>query len=355
MSRGHTSETVTPVTEGPVPLLEVEAIKKHYPVRSVFGRGQAVRAVDGVSFAIPAGTTFGLVGESGCGKSTTGRLVLGLEPLSSGAVRFEGQDVSSLGGSALKEFRRRAQIVFQDPYSSLNPRMKVEEIVGEPFRVHHAAPRGTLSSRVPKLLDQVGLPPEAAQRFPHEFSGGQRQRIAIARAIALRPRLVVCDEPLSALDVSVQSQIINLFRDLQRELGLAYLFISHDLSVVRHLSDPVGVMYLGRLVELGGAEDVFTEPLHPYTQVLMSAIPIADPVRQRSRQRLPMRGDVPSPQAPPSGCPFHPRCPYAVERCVTDVPEWRQLRPGHWAACHLAPIGQPETVAPTAIPDGRRV
>jgi len=340
------------MNEAALPLLEVENIKKHYPVRGGFRRGRPVRAVDGVSFAIPAGSTFGLVGESGCGKSTTGRLVLGLEPLTEGAVRFEGRDVSSLGRAELKDLRRRAQIVFQDPYSSLNPRMRVGEILGEPFRVHSVGRSADISARVRELLAQVELPPEAAQRFPHEFSGGQRQRIVIARAIALQPRLVVCDEPLSALDVSVQSQIINLFRDLQRDLSLAYLFISHDLSVVRHLSDQVGVMYLGRLVELGTAEAIFAEPLHPYTQVLMSAIPIADPELQRSRRRLTMKGDVPSPQAPPSGCPFHPRCPYAVERCMTEVPAWREVRPGHLAACHLAPIGQPETVLPPeSVPD----
>ena len=270
--------------------------------------------------------------------------MLGLERLTEGEVRFEGADVGSLGGAGLKELRRRAQIVFQDPYSSLNPRLKVEEIIGEPFRVHRVGLGREVPARVRELLEQVGLPPESAHRFPHEFSGGQRQRIVIARAIALRPRLVVCDEPLSALDVSVQSQIINLFRDLQRELKLAYLFISHDLSVVRHLSDQVAVMYLGRLVELGTAEDVFADPLHPYTQVLLSAIPVADPTLQRTRRRLPMHGDLPNPQAPPPGCPFHPRCPYAVERCTVEIPEWRQVRAGHWAACHLAPVGQPDAV-----------
>ena len=320
------------------PLLEVVGLKKHYPIRHGFGRTRSVRAVDGVSFVVPAGTTFGLVGESGCGKSTTGRLVLGLEAATEGVVRFEGRDVSTLGGAGLKELRRRAQIVFQDPYASVNPRMRVDEIIGEPFRIHRTVPGAQIGARVQELLDLVGLPADAARRFPHEFSGGQRQRIVIARAIALRPRFVVCDEPLSALDVSVQAQIINLFRDLQAELGLAYLFISHDLSVVRHLSDQVGVMYLGRLVELGSTEDVFTDPLHPYTQVLMSAIPVADPVRQRGRRRLPMRGDVPSPLEVTPGCPFAPRCPYSVDRCRTEVPEWREVRPGHWAACHFAPI-----------------
>ena len=337
------------MSESAQPLLELENIRKHYPVRGGWRRGRPVRAVDGVSFTIPAGTTFGLVGESGCGKSTTGRLVLGIEPLTEGVVRFEGRDVSAMKGAELKGLRRRAQIVFQDPYSSLNPRMRIAEILAEPFAVHSVGSRAEIPGRVQQLLAQVELPGEAAERFPHGFSGGQRQRIVIARAIALQPRLVVCDEPLSALDVSVQSQIINLFRDLQRDLALAYLFISHDLSVVRHLSDQVGVMYLGRLVELGPAEAVFAEPLHPYTQVLLSAIPIADPILQRSRRRLPMKGDVPSPQAPPSGCPFHPRCPYAIARCETEVPAWREVRHGHLAACHLAPIGQAGPVPPTEL------
>ncbi|MHB8619127.1 MAG: ABC transporter ATP-binding protein [Chloroflexota bacterium] len=319
-------------------LVEACQLTKHYAVRGRFGGRAFVRAVDGVSFHILAGRTLGLVGESGCGKSTTGRLLLNLEPPTSGTVRFDGRDITHLGGRPMRELRRDMQLVFQDPYSSLNPRMRVRQILAEPFKIHGIRGPARLRSEVAELLDLVGLAADSAGKFPHEFSGGQRQRIVIARAIALRPRFLVCDEPLSALDASVQSQIINLFRDLQRDLHLTYLFISHDLSVVRYLCDDVAVMYLGGLVEVGPKQDVFAEPLHPYTQTLISAIPIANPAIQRRRKRIPLRGDVPSPVNKPTGCHFHPRCPYAVERCAIEIPQWREIRPHHWAACHLAPL-----------------
>jgi oligopeptide/dipeptide ABC transporter ATP-binding protein len=322
-----------------LPLLEAQELVKHYRIGGGLGRpSQVVRAVDGVSFQIRAGRTLGLVGESGCGKSTTGRVLLNLEPPTSGHVIFDGQNVTELRGRSMRALRRDMQLVFQDPYSSLNPRIRVRDILAEPFRIHGLGAGDSLETRISESLDLVGLAQESRNKFPHEFSGGQRQRIVIARAIALHPRLVVCDEPLSALDVSVQSQIINLLKELQGELKLTYLFISHDLSVVRHLCDEVAVMYLGGLVELGPRADVFEAPLHPYTQTLMSAIPVANPRIQKQRKRVLLHGDLPSPVNKPPGCPFHPRCPFAVERCRVDVPEWREIRPKHWAACHLAPL-----------------
>jgi oligopeptide/dipeptide ABC transporter ATP-binding protein len=320
------------------PLVEALGLKKYYRVGTgIIRQAATVRAVDGVSLQIEAGRTLGLVGESGSGKSTIGRLLLNLEPPTAGRVLYEGRDITNLHGEAMRKLRKDMQIIFQDPYSSLNLRMRVRDILAEPFQIHGQA-NGNLRAKISDLLDVVGLDQSAGAKFPHEFSGGQRQRIVIARAIALHPRFVVCDEPLSALDVSVQAQIINLLRDLQRELGLAYLFISHDLSVVRYLTDRVAVMYLGRVVELGPKADVFAAPLHPYTQSLMSAIPVPHPRLQRERKRFMLKGDVPSPLHHPPGCPFHTRCPFAESICQTEVPEFRAIRPDHVAACHLAPL-----------------
>lgn len=323
-------------------MLEARHLSKHYRLR---GRaGGVLKAVEDVSLAVDRGETLGLVGESGCGKSTTARLILKLEPATSGFLSFDGREIMDLKGHELRKLRREMQIVFQDPYSSINPRMQVGEVLAEPFRIH-GLDGGSVSTRVLELLDLVGLSAESAGKFPHEFSGGQRQRIVIARAIALRPKLVVCDEPVSALDVSVQSQIINLFRDLQKELRLTYVFISHDLSVIRHVSNRVAVMYLGSVVELGPRDDVFAAPLHPYTQALMSAIPIAQPRIQRTRRRVMLRGDVPSLLEKPAACAFHTRCPFAVDRCRVETPEWREVRPNHYAACHLAPLPTTSEVA----------
>jgi oligopeptide transport system ATP-binding protein len=308
-----------------VSLLEVENLEVHFPVRQgLFSRvRQHVKAVDGVSLTVEAGETVGLVGESGCGKTTLGRAIIRLLEPTGGKVLFEGTDIATLSGSELRGRRREFQMIFQDPYGSLNPRMTVGQIVGEPLDIHGLA----------KTKADVGLDPMHAQRYPHEFSGGQRQRIGIARALAVRPKLIVCDEPVSALDVSVQAQIINLLLDLQKEHGLAYLFIAHDLAVVEHISRRVVVMYLGRIVEEGESSVLVSAPKHPYTQALISAIPVVDP--DSKRQRIVLPGDVPSPIDPPSGCPFHPRCPVAEDRCKTDVPALRDLADGHRVACHL--------------------
>jgi oligopeptide transport system ATP-binding protein len=320
-------------------LLEVRDLVKHYPVSAgLFGRAVGVvRAVDGVSFTIRRGETLGLVGESGCGKTTTGRCILQLERPTSGSVRFEGRELTTLGPEALRKVRRRIQVIFQDPYSSLNPRMTVAQIVGEPLGVHglvrEAAAQAT---RVQELLRQVGLLPQHGRRYPHELSGGQRQRVGIARALALEPSLIICDEPVSALDVSIQAQIINLLEDLGRDLGLTYLFVAHDLSVVRHISDRVAVMYLGRIVELADRQTLYESPRHPYTKALLSAVPIPDPEVEARRERVVLGGEVPSPLRPPSGCSFHPRCPIAVAECQTIRPELRDLGSGQLAACHLA-------------------
>jgi oligopeptide transport system ATP-binding protein len=324
------------IVGGAETLLEVLDLKRYYPLTSgFFGRlvGQ-VKAVDGVSFAIRQGETLGLVGESGCGKTTIGRCVLQLDRPTSGEVRFEGQDLVKIRDRDLRPLRRRIQIIFQDPYSSLNPRMTVGQILSEPLRVHRlVAGHRECQDQVEGLLTIVGLNPAFARRYPHEFSGGQRQRIGIARALALNPSFVVCDEPVSALDVSIQAQIINLLEDLQARLRLTYLFIAHDLSVVRHISDRVAVMYLGKVVEIADRGDLYEHPLHPYTQALLSAVPVPDPVVEAERQRIILRGEVPSPADPPAGCVFHPRCPIAIEECRRVVPELRELRTAHWAAC----------------------
>jgi oligopeptide transport system ATP-binding protein len=321
------------------PLLEVHDLVMHFPVGGgMFSKpAGVVRAIDGVSFNIHKGETLGLVGESGCGKTTTGRCILRLERPTGGRVVFEGIDMVTLDAAELRAVRRRVQVIFQDPYSSLNPRMTVGQILAEPLKVHGIVPdKGERELRVRELLVQVGLAPQHARRYPHQLSGGQRQRVGVARALATEPALIVCDEPVSALDVSIQAQIINLLEELQSRLGLTYLFIAHDLSVVRHISDRVAVMYLGKIVELADRRALYEEPLHPYTQALLSAVPIPDPKIEAKRKRMVVRGEVPSPLNPPSGCVFHPRCPIAVDRCSAEIPPLREIRPGHWAACHLA-------------------
>lgn len=318
------------------PLLEVHDLKTYFPIRAgFFGRiAGYVKAVDGVSFRIHPGKTLGLVGESGCGKTTVGRTILRLVPAVSGRILFDGCDVLQIPPARLKPLRRQMQIMFQDPYGSLNPRMNVETIVGEPLKVHGIASGSSRRQRVVELLEQVGLSPRYLDRYPHEFSGGQRQRIGIARALALGPKFLVCDEPVSALDVSIQSQIINLLMDLQVRLGLTYLFIAHDLAVVRHISDEVAVMYLGRIVEHAPRDILFERPLHPYTQALLSAIPVPQPgLRQK---RIVLTGEIPSPANPPSGCPFHPRCPFAEDRCRQEQQVLAEYEKGHWAACWKA-------------------
>ena len=319
------------------PLLQVEDLKVHFPIRGgLFGAPVGhVRAVDGVSFDIREGETFGLVGESGCGKTTTGNAILRMIRPTAGRVLFDGQDMTSAEGRSLFDIRRHMQIIFQDPASSLNPKISIGKGVGGPLFVHEGLRGAALKRRVGELLETVGLPRGQAGRYPHQFSGGQRQRIVIARALALRPKLVVCDEPVSALDVSVQSQVLNLLVRLQREMGLAYLFISHDLSVVRHISDRVAVMYLGRIVELAPTLELFARPRHPYTQALIAAIPLPDPAAQRSRRKVVLEAEIPSPANPPKGCAFHTRCPLARDICRSVPPALRTRGPGHQAACHL--------------------
>lgn len=316
-------------------LLEVRNLKKHYPIRKGFFSKQvgAVKAVDGITLSVEQGETLAVVGESGCGKSTTGRAILRLIEPTDGEIRFNGTDVRSLNTEQLRRFRTDMQMVFQDPYASLDPRWTVQRILEEPLRTHGSAPASELKSRVEQLMEVVGLSPYQAHRFPHEFSGGQRQRIGIARALALNPKFIVCDEPVSALDVSIQAQVLNLMQDLQEQYGLTYMFISHDLSVVKFISDRVAVMYLGRVVELAPTGALFAKPLHPYTQALMSAVPVPDPALKK--QRIVLTGDVPNPETPPSGCAFHPRCPFAMERCKTEEPVLRELDSGHQVSCHL--------------------
>jgi oligopeptide/dipeptide ABC transporter ATP-binding protein len=318
------------------PILKVRNLVKHFQVGGgLFGGGAGiVKAVDGVSFEIHRGETLGLVGESGCGKTTTGRCILRLEPPTSGEVVFEGRDMSKLSDAELRGLRRRMQVIFQDPYSSLNPRMTVGQIISEPLGVHGIVPdRAARAARVQDLLRHAGLLPAMARRYPHELSGGQRQRVGIARALAMEPSLIICDEPVSALDVSIQAQIINLLEELQAEFGLTYLFVAHDLSVVRHISDRVAVMYLGKIVEITDRKSLYEDPQHPYTKALLSAVPIPDPVVEARREHVVLGGEVPSPLNPPSGCVFHPRCPIAVAECRTTVPELREIKPGHQAAC----------------------
>ncbi len=318
-------------------LLDVAALQVLYPIRGgLFGRPVGyVRAVEDVSIRIGAGETFGLAGESGCGKTTVGLAILQMVKPTGGRVAFEGTDLTSLAKEDLRQIRRDMQIVFQDPYSSLNPRLTVGESIGEPLLVHGVARGRDLKGKVGDLMEIVGLLPSQASRYPHEFSGGQRQRIVIARALALRPKLIVCDEPVSALDVSVQSHILNLLNDLQQEFGLAYLFISHDLSVLKNVSDRVGVMYLGRLVEVAETAALFERPLHPYTEALMSAIPLPDPVAQRARTHVILSGEIPSPSNPPTGCPFHTRCPIVQAVCREKLPPLEEKQPGHFTACHF--------------------
>ena len=318
-------------------ILEVKNLVKHFPVRGrgLFARtGGMVRAVDGVSFSIQKGETLGLVGESGCGKTTTGRCILQLERPTAGQVFFEGRELTAMTETEFRPLRRKIQVIFQDPYSSLNPRMTVGQIITEPLKVHGIMPeRRRRADRVAELLSVVGLLPAHAHRYPHELSGGQRQRVGVARALAMEPSFIICDEPVSALDVSIQAQIINLLEELQERFGLTYLFVAHDLSVVRHISDWVAVMYLGKIVEIADRRALYEDPLHPYTKALLSAVPIPDPEVEARREHAVLGGEVPSPLNPPSGCVFHPRCPIAIEECTRVVPELREVKSGHWAAC----------------------
>jgi oligopeptide transport system ATP-binding protein len=317
-------------------LVEVKDLFKYFPIHAgLMSRHVAdVRAVDGVSFRIEEGETLGLVGESGSGKTTIGRLLLRLLPATKGEIIFENRDVLAMNRNEIRRLRRSIQIIFQDPYASLNPRMSIGEIIAEPVRIHGIAKGKGVEERVQELLSLVGLQPYHANRYPHEFSGGQRQRVGVARALAVDPRFIVCDEPVSALDVSIQAQIINLLEDLQKKLKLTYLFIAHDLSVVRHISTRVAVMYVGKIVELADRDALYERPMHPYTQALLSAIPIPDPVLEKRRKRIVLTGDIPSPVSPPPGCRFHTRCPVAFERCKIEEPPLREYAPGHFAACH---------------------
>jgi oligopeptide transport system ATP-binding protein len=325
---------------GPERLVEVSDLKKHFPIRQgilIQRQVGAVKAVDGVSFFIHRGETLGLVGESGCGKTTVGRTMLGLYPATDGQVKIDGHDVISATGKDWQPIRRKAQMIFQDPFASLNPRWTVNAIVAEPLRVHSLiSGKKEQAERVVELLEVVGLSDRHINRFPHEFSGGQRQRIGIARALASDPLFIVCDEPISALDVSIQAQVVNLLEDLQARLNLTYLFIAHDLSMVRHICSRVAVMYLGVIMELADRNELYENPLHPYTKALLSAVPIPHPRTARARQRVVLEGDVPSPINPPPGCRFHTRCPVAVDLCSQERPEWRDAGGGHWVACHLA-------------------
>ena len=337
---GAGSVTSTNGTNGnDAPLLEVTDLKMYFPITKgiIFQRQVgAIKAVDGLTFSMYKGETLGLVGESGCGKSTTGRAILQLYRPTSGEVLFEGVELTETKGESLRKMRRRMQMIFQDPYASLNPRMTVGSIIGEPLEVHKiGANKRERQERVQELLRTVGLNPYFVNRYPHEFSGGQRQRIGVARALAVNPAFIICDEPISALDVSIQAQIINLLEDLQEELGLTYLFIAHDLSVVRHISDRIAVMYLGKIVELAGRDDLYANPMHPYTQALLSAVPIPDPVIEKTRQRIILEGDVPSPANPPQGCNFSTRCPRVMDICKVQDPEFKEDSDGHYVACFL--------------------
>ena len=314
------------------PLLKVEGLKQYFKVNKNF----TVKAVDDVSFEIYPGETYGLVGESGSGKSTIGRSIIRLYDPTAGRITFDGQDISGhLSHAQNNTLRTQMQMIFQDPMASLNPRKKVEDIIGEGLDIHHLCKtQAERREKVEKILAKVGLAPEHAERYPHQFSGGQRQRVGIARALAVNPEFIVCDEPVSALDVSIQAQVVNMFEDLQQEMGLTYLFIAHDLSVVKHISNRIGVMYLGKMVELADSYELITHSIHPYTRSLISAIPVADPITARQSKRIVLQGDVPSPLNPPSGCRFRTRCPYADEQCANEVPEFKEVSTGHWAACH---------------------
>jgi oligopeptide transport system ATP-binding protein len=314
-------------------LIEVDNLSKHFHI----GGGETLKAVNNLSFTIREGETLGVVGESGCGKSTAGRTILRLYEPTSGETRYQGINIYKLKGSKMKEMRRQMQMIFQDPYASLNPRFNILDIIAEPMDIHGLS--GSSKERrkkVESLLEMVGLRAEHANRYPHEFSGGQRQRIGIARALAVNPKFIVCDEPISALDVSIQAQVVNLLQELQEQFGLTYLFIAHDLSMVKHISDRVAVMYLGKMVELAESEELYANPKHPYTQALLSAIPVPDPDIEAQKERIVLSGDLPSPVRPPSGCVFRTRCPYATDKCAAEVPEFREVAPGHWAACHYA-------------------
>ncbi|HDD54782.1 MAG TPA: ATP-binding cassette domain-containing protein [Chloroflexi bacterium] len=326
-------------------LVRVEKLVKHFPItQGVIIQRQvgAVKAVDGISFDIKHGETLGLVGESGCGKSTTGRTILQLHEPTAGKVYYDGEDLTTMGESDLRRLRREMQIIFQDPYASLNPRMTIGDIIGEPLDIHKIGTAKERLERVQELLNLVRLNPFFIKRYPHEFSGGQRQRIGVARALALNPNFIVCDEPISALDVSVQAQVVNLLEELQEKFDLTYLFIAHDLSMVRHISDRIAVMYLGKLVELADKDELFYNKMHPYAIALLSAVPIPDPVKERQRKRIILEGDVPSPAKPPSGCRFHTRCPIAQDICKVEDPPFEEKTPGHWVACHFTKKAQEE-------------
>ncbi len=319
-------------------ILSVTGLKKHFPImKGVFRRQVgAVRAVDGISFDIRRGETLGLVGESGSGKSTTGRVVLQLDGATDGSVKYRGEELTTVSDGRMRQLRKEMQMIYQDPHATLNPRMTVASIIGEPLVENSTLSKAERRTRIDNLLNLVGLDPSHANRYPHEFSGGQRQRIGIARAIALNPEFIVCDEPIAALDVSIQAQVVNLLKDLQKELQLTFLFISHDLSMVRHIADRVAVMYLGNLVELAETDELYDNPKHPYTQALNSAVPLPDPVLEATRQRVILEGDIPSPANPPPGCVFSSRCPIAVEKCSAEVPVWRDIGGDHWVSCHFA-------------------
>ena len=320
------------------PLIEIRNLKKHFPVSGGFFQQQAdaVKAVDGISFQVFRGETLGLVGETGCGKTTVGRTMMRLYEPTDGEIIFDGEDFTALGEEKLRQARKRMQMIFQDPYASLNPRMTVGSIISAPLDVHTKMNRKEKHARIQELLDIVGLNPDFVNRYPHEFSGGQRQRIGIARALALEPDLIVCDEPISSLDVSIQAQVVNLLEELQKKIGLTYVFIAHDLSMVRHISDRIAVMYLGKVMELADRDEIYLNSLHPYTQALMSAVPIPDPDLAAERKRIILDGDIPNPKNPPVGCNFNTRCPIAKERCFIEEPEYREIEKNHWVACHFA-------------------